>query len=211
MRSGIKQTKGMRSTEPGVFILESNRLLDERRDRWEGRALRDILRLLDRRVDYRYLRTKKELATLLEEFHQSRLRYLHLTCHGNSNSFGLTLDYVDAHEFVMLAAPYLEKKRLFISACEAAHENLARPLFAACKIYSIAGPAQEITYSDAAVAWALFYNLVFRTGATSLQRDDVEAALRNVCQALGLKFNAFFRRSKQPYYRKVVVRGRDAS
>lgn len=105
-------------TEPGVFILESNTLADERKGRREGEALREILRLLKRHADYRYFRTTKELKALLSEFERSRLRYLHLACHGDPTAFGLTLETVPFSEFSSIAAPHLDKRRLFVSACD---------------------------------------------------------------------------------------------
>jgi hypothetical protein len=195
----------MRHTTPGVFIFESNTLADEKEDKFEGRALRDILRLLNRRVDYRYFRTKKELGALLKEFRRSGLRYLHLASHGNKDEFVFTLDQVSTDDFARLAARFLGKRRLFISACEVANRSLARPLFAACPVYSMAGPAERISYSDAAVAWAAFYNLVFRGGVRGLKHNEIEAALRKVCRVFGLKFNAYFRDKKDPHYRRVVI------
>lgn len=192
-------------TEPGVFILESNTLADERKGRREGEALREILRLLGRRVDYRYFRTTKELEALLGEFERSRLRYLHLACHGDPTAFGLTLETVPFSEFSSIAAPHLDKRRLFVSACDAVHEKLARALFTRCDIYSLVGPAENISYADAAVASAAFYNLVFRSGASVLKRKEVEAALRAVCRAFSLRFHAFFRKGDAGGYRRIVV------
>lgn len=194
------------TTEPGVFILESNTLADERKRRREGEALVEILQLLGRKVQYRYFRTKKELKALLPVFWRSRLRYLHLACHGDREGFGLTLDEVEFSEFGRLAAPSLNKRRLFVSACDAVHEKLARALFPRCEIFSVAGPAEDIEYGDAAVAWAAFYNLAFRSGTRVLRNREVEAALGRVCKAFDLRFHAFFRRGpKSGRFRKVAI------
>jgi hypothetical protein len=195
-----------KATEPGVFILESNTLADERRRRREGEALVEILGLLGRKTEYRYFRTKQELTPLLGEFLRSRLRYLHLSCHGNPEGFGLTLGSVRFSEFGQVARPYLGNRRLFVSACDAVHEKLALALFPLCELYSLAGPAEDILYGDAAVAWAAFYNLTFRSGARVLKNSEVEAALKRVCRAFDLRFHAFFRRGpKSGRFRKVAI------
>lgn len=196
----------LKETEPGVFILESNTLADERKRHREGEALVEILRLLGRKTEYRYFRTKKELEALLKEFARSRLRYLHLACHGNPTGFWMTLDDVGFKEFGRLATPYLNKRRLFVSACDAVHEKLALVLFPRCEIFSVAGPAEDIYYADSAVAWAAFYNLTFRSGARVLKNSEVEAALRRVCGAFDLRFHVFFRRGpKSGKFRKAAI------
>jgi len=75
-------------TQPSVFIIESLSLQDERHDRFEGRILNHILMLARKDVRYAYIRTTKELRAMLKEFDQSRMRYLHISCHGNPTALG---------------------------------------------------------------------------------------------------------------------------
>jgi hypothetical protein len=73
----------------GVFIIESTDELDEEENRQEGKALVAILDLAKRPALYRYIRTAKELGKMLEQFHATTYRYLHLSCHGNRSAIYL--------------------------------------------------------------------------------------------------------------------------
>ena len=73
-----------------------------------------------------YIRTKRELKAILEQFLASKYRYLHLSCHGNRNSMGTTLDSIPFSELGPLIAPYLDRRRLFVSACSMTNDALAR-------------------------------------------------------------------------------------
>src|SRR5438128_990026 len=134
----------MSDTIPGVFIIESLRVEDERHRR-EGRILRDILRLSGRKADYLYVRTVKEIEEFaLDKFFTSKKRYLHISCHGNNENVALTLEDLSFHKFAGLTANYLDKRRLFFSACEVVNDNLAAAVFAGSRPYSIIGPHEEI-------------------------------------------------------------------
>ncbi len=50
------------STIPQVFIIESLTLKDEEEERFEGRILKQILRLSGKESAYYYIRTRRELA-----------------------------------------------------------------------------------------------------------------------------------------------------
>jgi hypothetical protein len=201
---GKAKKKG--SLKLGVFIVESNKPSDER-NRWrEGRALRDILRLLGCPVEYAYFRTQERFEKLLESFDQSKFRYLHFACHGTKNGFSIYSGFIKIPTFVKLAGPYLKKKRLFISSCYVTNDELARKIFTPRGIYSVIGPSASIYFSDTAVAWAAFYNLAFRKGNSYLKNTDIEIALNRILPPLGIRFKAFFRKEKRPYYRKALIK-----
>ena len=84
-----------------LFIIESLRFSDEEDSFFEGKLLTDILRMSRQiEVEYLYIRTRKELKIALKRFHNSNKRYLHISCHGNPDELGLTLDDVPFAEFV---------------------------------------------------------------------------------------------------------------
>jgi len=96
------------TTVPHVFIIESVRFDDEQDDRKEGLLLSQILNLAGKASEYRYIRTRKELEAVLEQFSDSGFRYLHISSHGDDSGFGLTLDYVTNREFADMARPHLK-------------------------------------------------------------------------------------------------------
>jgi hypothetical protein len=119
-------------TRPGVFIIESLGFRDERKRRFEGQILRDMLTLSGKEVQYWYVRTWKELTDdIFQRFYDSKLRYLHLSCHGNSTHVCLTLDDVPFKEFGEEISNYLPERRLFVSACEVVNVGWPMPWGAA--------------------------------------------------------------------------------
>lgn len=79
-------------TTPQVFIIESLRLDDEEHERFEGRILKQILRLSGKDSSYYYIRTRRELERIAKLFGKSGFRYLHLSCHGNPDTMATTFD-----------------------------------------------------------------------------------------------------------------------
>jgi hypothetical protein len=182
-----------KKTYRGVFIIESTDDDDEEHDRKEGKALTAMLELAKRPVLYRYIRTKKELDKMLRQFEASTYRYLHLACHGNPDEIGLNCDDLSLEQLAHRLAPFMDKRRLFISACQGAQLALAEPLLLSSKCYSVVGPAQDIDFDDSAIAWASFYVLMSRKNPERMVREDIEAILDRVCAFYSLSFNAFFK------------------
>jgi hypothetical protein len=79
----LRKAKRKKRTLASVFIVESVGFADERAGRLEGDILSQILQLSGRTSEYFYIRTKKELEAVLEEFDVSGMHYLHISCHGN--------------------------------------------------------------------------------------------------------------------------------
>jgi hypothetical protein len=180
------------SSKPSVFIIESLGFEDEQKGRLEGEVLRRMLALSGKEAEYRYVRTKQELRVVLEQFQASRLRYLHISCHGDSDGLATTLDDLPFAEFAELVRPYLVKRRLFVSACEAASPKLARHLLPGSGCLSIVGPVGDIRFDDAAVVWAAFYHLMFRLDATRMTAKTIRRVLTNVCRTFDVGM-CFFR------------------
>ncbi len=55
-------------SQPEIFIIESLDFEDERANRFEGRIISQILALSEKKCEYCYIRTKRELKTLLERW-----------------------------------------------------------------------------------------------------------------------------------------------
>jgi hypothetical protein len=163
-----------------VFIIESLDFDDERKQSFEGRIISDILALSGKQCEYRYIRTKRELAEVLQQFSSSHYRYLHLSCHGNDNSLYTTLDRIPFGEFGQLIAPHIKKRRLFVSACSATNRHFADSVMPGSGCYSILGPHQDILFGDAAVLWASFYHVMFRADSTAMKYATIKAKAQEV-------------------------------
>ena len=161
----------MASSSPSVFIIESLRFGDEKHERFEGRFLAQILHLGGSAARYVYLRTKKELGEVLDQFDKASYRYLHFSCHGDKTGIELTLDELPIRDLRKLLAPHLARRRLFFSSCEVANHRLAKALLRDSDCYSVIGPSTKINFDRAAIFWASFYHLMLRDEAPSMKSD----------------------------------------
>ena len=181
----------MRTTEAKVFIVESLNFDDEQRNRFEGRFLSQILHLGEKESAYCYVQTKQEFSKSLRLFQESQYRYLHLSCHGNNSSISTTLDLIPFTEFGKLVRPYMRGKRLFLSVCSAANENLAENIIPLSGCLSVVGPARGIPFNDAAVVWASFYHLMFKEDSGKMGRADMTTTLKKVATTSRVPLNYY--------------------
>jgi len=188
-----------------VFIIESVGADDEEEGRKkEGRILTDILSLSGKDTKYVYIRTAKELRFVLEQFGKSDLRYLHLSCHGSKNALFTTLDTISFEHFGQLARPYLKGRRIFLSTCEATNERLAKQVIPKSGCYSVIGPAGSIEFGDAAIMWASFYHLMFKTNPNAMKRKVIKEILPRICTTFGVSMRYFASSNVSPFYTKKV-------
>lgn len=186
-------------SKPHVFIVESLRFSDEKDNLFEGRIISQILALSGSQSEYVYLRTKKELEEVIGQFEDSAYRYLHLSCHGNSNGIDLTLDDIPVDELEKLLAPCLEKRRVFFSSCEVMNERLAKALLQNTGCYSVIGPSKSINFDRAAIYWASFYHLMLRDEAKSMKRERLKENTASLQELFGVHMR-YFSASKTAEY-----------
>lgn len=167
-------------SQPEIFIIESLDFKDEKAERFEGRIISQILGLSGKQCEYYYIRTKRELKTLLDQFKSTHYRYLHLSCHGSSESISTTLDPIPFSELGPLLRPFLRRRRLFLSACSATNSALADTIMPGSGCYSILGPDQDIYFSDAAVLWASFYHVMFTADSKAMKYKTIKAKAQEV-------------------------------
>ena len=175
-------------TTPGVFIIESLRIRDEKKRRFEGRILRDILRLSGKETQYWYVRTWKEVTEeMFQRFYDSGLRYLHISCHGSQDTIEFTLDKISFEEFGKEIKPYLYERRLFFSACEVVNKKLFGAVMPGSDCYSLIGPKFKIDFDDAVLMWATFYHLMLRDSA-SMKAANIRKTLETIKATFGKTF-----------------------
>jgi hypothetical protein len=194
-------------SQPEIFIIESLKFKDEHAERFEGRIISQILALSGKKCEYCYIRTRRELKVLLDKFGSSHYRYLHLSCHGSSKSMFTTLDPIPFSEFGPLIKPYLRKRRLFVSACSATNRTLADVIMPDSGCYSILGPDEDIYFSDAAVLWASFYHVMFKTDSTAMKYKTIKAKAQEVSDMyrVRLKLIGHDRDSQRGYKMRTIA------
>ena len=173
---------GRMATKPEVFIIESLKFKDEKKNRLEGEILERTLKLSGKEPQYYYLRTKRELKKVLKRFKKSNYRYLHLSCHGNDESIGTTLNSIEFEELGDILRPYLSGRRLFFSSCEVVNKSLAAAVMPESECNSIIGPTEEVDFDKAAVMWASFYYLAFEENRKKMDRDNIKPILNNIAR-----------------------------
>jgi hypothetical protein len=195
----------MKETVPGIFLIESTARADEKNGLKERYALEEILSMAGRPMQHHHIRTLKELTEFVKEFYVSQYRYLHLASHGCSKGIELTYDFVPFDKLASILAPVMDRRRLFISACESTRSALAIPLFRDSTCYSVIGPRGKPSFHESAVAWGAFYTLMSKENRRVMKREKIESNLRGVCKLFGCSFNAFFRVGKSAHLK--VFRG----
>jgi len=181
----------MTKTKPQIFIVESLAFEDEASGLYEGKAISRILALSGKDCRYVYIRTKAEFKEVLEHFWDSQYRYLHLSCHGNSSEMGTTLDNIKFPELGQILSHYLEKRRLFVSACKMSCRALADHLIPQTGCTSLLGPSAKPYIADAAIFWASFYHSIFRLNPNAINEQRLLKTARAFSKAFSIPLNYF--------------------
>ena len=183
-------------TRASVCIIEFINLLQED-SRKEGEIISRTLHMSNKKSQYVYIRSRRELECLAKEFGQSAFRYLHISCHGNKAGFWTTLDFIPSKEMAALLAPHLGGRRLFISSCLATNNSFARSLLEESECLSILGPRGTINFDDAAIFWSSFYHLMFKTNPDAMHSPEIESNVAKCAALIGNKFRFFKKRDRE--------------
>jgi hypothetical protein len=182
-------------SKPEVFIIESLKLKDEKAGLFEGKILKEMLNFKEKNCIYYYIRTKKELVEVIDEFNKSAYRYLHISCHGNEHQMSLTLDKIPFSELGEILQKIPENRRIFLSSCLMASQKLAEEIIPKCRCYSILGSPNKIYFDDAVIFWTAFYHLMFDTDDDIMANDLIVDNAEKVAKMLNIKLNYFGRKT----------------
>lgn len=178
-------------TKANPFIIESLDFDGEQNHRFEGRFLSQILHLSGKESAYYYFRNRVELQNLMKLFGRSDYRYLHLSCHGGGGAIDTTLEIIPFAKLARIMNPYLDHKRLFVSACSVVNEDLAQKVIPSSECLSIIGPAKDIRFNEAAIVWASFYYLMFKDARRKMDREGLKRNLKKVAATFRIPLNYF--------------------
>lgn len=196
--------KPTKPTIPQLFIVESLTLKDEKKRRFEGEILSRMLYLAGKtKTKYIYIRTKRELKNFVKVFGESRYRYLHLSCHANSQAMYTTFDEVNFCELGAMLRPWIRNRRVFVSACEMANSQLAGEVLRGTGCYSLIGPARDIRFDDAAAFWVSFYHLMFKLNPRTMKNRELRERIRELSEVFEESFEYFAasRKAKRGFVR----------
>jgi hypothetical protein len=176
---------------PEVYIIESLSKQDIKEKRLEGKLISQILRMGKRKPKYRFVKTRSQLIEATEEFAKSQYRYLHLSCHGNSNKFRFYFGDIGFRQFAKFMHDKLENRRIFISTCKSVNMNLAKLIIPRSKCNSIIGPFEPIRFDDAAIIWVSYYYLAFKNEQTVMDRKLIIKTLTCLTKLYQINLNYF--------------------
>ena len=190
----MSKSRMRKKTLPQLFIVESLKIKDEEEYRQEGDIVSRMLRLSGKKdTIYFYIRTRRELEKMIDRFGKSNYRYLHISCHANPHEISTTYDTIPNSKLSDMLLHQLHNRRVFVSACEMANEELASKLFAKSEILSFAGPIVRIGFDDAAAFWVSFYHLIFKIDEDSMAGENVRDILNKLSVIFNVKMNYFVR------------------
>lgn len=193
----------MTNVRNGVFIIESNKIEDEEVGDREGVLVKEILDLIGIENKYYYIRTKKEMKKMLSIFRESGFKYLHIACHGNDSCLGLTLGSLTFKELGDYLGEGLEKRRLFLSACMVANKHLKEAL-TGTGLLSILGCNNEVGFHDAAIFWASFYRLIFKSDEETVKNKVIEDTVEKLSNIFNVPITGFVRKKNKMDYNVLV-------
>lgn len=195
---------------PEVFILESLRLKDEREHKFEGRVLADMLRLSGKNPKYHYFQNENELPLLMKLFELSKYRYLHFSCHGETDRVFTTYGEISAYQLARIFENKLVLKRLFFSACKVGNSAFSEIIAAKNKgMHSIVAPVPEIRFDHAAAMWNALYVSLFAHNDERMTHDGILKRLRALRQLfpVDLHFSAYNSCDKEnPWTHQTITR-----
>ena len=182
-------------TVPQFFIIESLKLEDENEDRFEGKFLYNYFKILDKEPIYFYIRSRRELQMVADQFRQSRYRYLYLSCHGDKKSIYTTCDRITFEDFSTIFNKKLEHRRLFVSGCSVGQLEFAQNLFEKNGgMYSLTAPKKDVSFTRTLPFWASFYYLMESIDSKSMKSAAIYPSLQLCANMFDIDIVHFFKR-----------------
>ncbi len=204
--------KGFPLTDPEVFVIDALHREDYNAKRADGEVLSNHLHLMGMQKKYYLVHGKSEFQQAIADFKSSRCRFLHVSCHGESNTNVLDIgdEAVNYEELAMLLKGCLTGKRVAFSACYLGNDRLARKLFDKNKgMHSFMAFTHAIPFDLASSFWIAYYTLAIRaanakknhTGNPTLKTAMIAACVEKLCNLFGVSIN-FSWSSPSPRVRK---------
>lgn len=213
-----------------LFMIESVNPVDLLDNRFEGKAIKDICKMIGHDVGYLKALSYADLeknCDFIANIDLSKIGSdpicIHLAAHGNAEGLNYGVDFVNWNHLRYALAKVtqrLSRKRhpffISISACGAGYQELTRELEDEYREYKDFKPPMHIfvtegsgdststKWPDSAVSWALFYLRLEQLGRVTAK--DLESILDDIKQATNTTLSSFswnFRRDR--YHRTTGI------
>lgn len=171
----------------GVFIIESLRSDDY----FDGENLKDILELSNIECEYRDVETIDDFTQAVEDFRNSQLRYLHLSCHADMDGIEINGEEISNKELVLIFKGNISKKRLFLSACKAGNRNMATAFINKCGGQSVIGTPIDLYFDKAALFWPAFYHVINMVDQDKMNKHSLSQTLKRCVDLFEIPINYY--------------------
>ncbi len=192
----------------GVFIIESLR----EDDYFDGENLSQILELSIIDNVYREVLSKEDLEKALKEFHESKLRYLHFSCHADFEGFEINGEEITNLEISDMLKGKVKDKRVFLSACKGGNRNVATVAIANNGARSVIGTPIDLHFDKAALFWPAFYHVINIADKSKMNKQNLSQALKKCVDLFHIPINYYHRiDGKRKYLRRYKFRSEAAT
>ena len=140
---------------------------------------------------YRKVKDADDFENALNDYKQSKYRFLHISCHGNKSQVFFEEGMVDYLGFGNLFANHsLPVTRIFFSACCLGNLALSKAIITANKaVHSIVAPTQKIPFDLALIAWSSFYVKAFGWNKDGISENTILMTMRQIANLFLLDFD----------------------
>ncbi|MBB5638243.1 hypothetical protein HDE68_004172 [Pedobacter cryoconitis] len=189
----------------GVYIIESLRS-EEFAD---GENLASILKLANIEHQYHWADSVSHFFELIADFKISRFKYLHISCHADEEGIQINGNDISNSEFSEALNGTLRNRRLFMSACRAANDDLAARVITVCGAYSLIGTGIDLRFVTSAVFWPAFYHVMKEIDAGAMSRADLKAKLKQCAVLFGfpIRYYSYLKADRKGSIRKLEITG----
>jgi hypothetical protein len=87
--------------------------------------------------------------------------------------------------------PFLQYRRLFLSACKAACFSLAEYFITQHHCYSVMGSPDAIEYDKAAIIWSSYYYLMHKDDKLRMWQKNIIPTLENITRTFSAELNYY--------------------
>lgn len=162
-------------------------------DYFDGDHLHEILKLSFVDSKYREVLSKQDFIDAVNEFHQSRFRYLHLSCHGDIYGIEINGEEISNYELGQIFKGKFMNKRLFLSTCRGSNRNMATAVIIHASGRSVIGTPIDLHFDKAALFWPAFYHVINRIDTQRMNKKSLEDALKRCVQLFETPINYYTR------------------
>lgn len=180
----------------GVFIIESLR----GGDYFDGENLKDILELSNIECEYRDVESIDDFTQAVEDFRNSKLRYLHLSCHADMNGIEINGEALSNKELVSIFKGKIFKKRIFLSTCKAGNKNMATAFINKCGGQSVIGTPIYLYFDKAALFWPAFYHVINTVDQDKMNGHNLSQTLKRCVDLFEIPINYYHAINGQSSY-----------